>query len=289
VFVADRGDGSLAGFVEVGARPYADGCATSPVGYIEAWYVDADVRRRGVGRALLAAAEEWARGRGYREMASDATLDNVVSHAAHARAGYEEVDRVVQFRKPLGDPGRAQAVRIAIVVVTGASGAGKTATVAALQGRGLPGVQCFHFDSIGVPSLEVMEREYGGPERWQAWATNEWLRRLAAVGNGVHVAILDAQTRPSTVVAAPGAGTAWRGQVVLLDCSPEVRAARLRGPRGQGELATARMDAWAAYLRGQADALGLPVIDTSELTIAAAADQLERIVRETADPARPAV
>lgn len=101
VFVAERADGSLAGYVEVGARPYVDGCATSPVGYIEAWFVDADVRRAGVGRALLAAAEEWARALGLREMGSDALLDNVVSHEAHRRAGYEEVDRVVQFRKPL--------------------------------------------------------------------------------------------------------------------------------------------------------------------------------------------
>ena len=101
VFVAERPDGSLAGFVEVGTRPYADGCDTSPVGYLEAWYVEPDVRRRGVGRALVAAAEAWARGRGSREIASDARLDNVVSHAAHRRAGYEEVDRVVQFRKIL--------------------------------------------------------------------------------------------------------------------------------------------------------------------------------------------
>ncbi len=101
VFVAERDNGSIAGFVEVGARPYADGCDSSPVGYIEAWYVDPDVRRSGYGRALLAAAEEWARGRGYREMASDCRLDNAISHAAHRRAGYEEVDRVVQFRKPL--------------------------------------------------------------------------------------------------------------------------------------------------------------------------------------------
>lgn len=101
VFVIERADGSLAGFVEVGARPYADGCETSPVGYIEAWYVDPDVRRQGYGKALLTAAESWARTRGYREMASDATLDNTVSHAAHRRAGYEEVDRVVQFRKPI--------------------------------------------------------------------------------------------------------------------------------------------------------------------------------------------
>ena len=101
VFVAERPDGSVAGFVETGTRLYADGCDTSPVGYIEAWYVDPDVRRSGYGRALLAAAEDWARRRGYREMASDAQLDNEVSHAAHRRSGYEEVDRIVQFRRIL--------------------------------------------------------------------------------------------------------------------------------------------------------------------------------------------
>ncbi|HEX8944270.1 MAG TPA: GNAT family N-acetyltransferase [Gemmatimonadaceae bacterium] len=101
VCVVKRADGTLAGFVEVGARPYADGCDTSPVGYVEAWYVDPDVRRQGHGRALLVAAETWARERGYREMASDSGLDNLVSQAAHRRAGYMEVDRVVQFRKAL--------------------------------------------------------------------------------------------------------------------------------------------------------------------------------------------
>ena len=106
VFIAERADGSVAGFVEAGSRPYADGCETSPVGYVEAWFVDPDVRRSGYGRALLAAAEDWARLRGYREMASDALLDNDVSHAAHLRAGYEEVDRVVQYRKSLGEDPR---------------------------------------------------------------------------------------------------------------------------------------------------------------------------------------
>ena len=62
VFVAEREDGSPAGYVEVGSRSYADGCDTSPVGYIEAWYVDPDVRGTGYGRALLEAAEDWAHG-----------------------------------------------------------------------------------------------------------------------------------------------------------------------------------------------------------------------------------
>ena len=101
VFVAERQDGSVCGFVEVGSRIYADGCRTSPVGYIEAWYVDPDVRRSGYGRALLTAADEWARRRGYSEMASDALLDNTVSYEAHIRSGFSEVERVVQFRKSL--------------------------------------------------------------------------------------------------------------------------------------------------------------------------------------------
>ena len=103
VFLAERDDGSIAGFLEAGSRPYADGCDTSPVGYVEAWYVDPDVRRAGYGRALLRAAEEWARRQGYVEMASDALLDNEASHAAHQHSGYEEVGRVVQFRKVLGE------------------------------------------------------------------------------------------------------------------------------------------------------------------------------------------
>lgn len=101
VFIAERPDGSVCGYVEVGIRAYADGCRTSPVGYIEGWYVDPDVRRSGYGRALLAAAEEWARERGYSEMASDARLGNDISLKAHQSSGYEVVGRVVQFRKPL--------------------------------------------------------------------------------------------------------------------------------------------------------------------------------------------
>lgn len=101
VFVAEREDGTLCGFVEVGERSYADGCESTPVAYIEALYVDPDMRRRGIARSLLAAAEAWGLSRGRSEIASDALLDNDASHAVHTNAGYEETDRVVQFRKRL--------------------------------------------------------------------------------------------------------------------------------------------------------------------------------------------
>jgi aminoglycoside 6'-N-acetyltransferase I len=102
VFVIERPDGkSLAGFVEVGTRSVVDGCLSSPVGYIEAWYVDPDIRRTGYGRALLDRAEKWAIAQGYSEMGSDALIDNDVSHAAHRKCGYVEVDRVITYRKTL--------------------------------------------------------------------------------------------------------------------------------------------------------------------------------------------
>jgi aminoglycoside 6'-N-acetyltransferase I len=99
-------DGGIVGFLEGRLRSHADGCATSPVGYLEGWYVAPGRRRRGVGRALCAAFEAWARSRGCRELASDTWPENTGSVAAHRRLGFEEVDRVVLFRKSLA-PGIA--------------------------------------------------------------------------------------------------------------------------------------------------------------------------------------
>ncbi len=101
VLVAERDGGGLCGFAEVGARRYADGCLTSPVAYLEGWYVDADARDRGVGSALVEAAFDWARAQGYTEMASDVLLDNLGSQRAHLGLGFEEVERAIHYRRDL--------------------------------------------------------------------------------------------------------------------------------------------------------------------------------------------
>src|SRR5687767_6568832 len=101
VFVVEREDGSLGGFIALSMRPWAEGCTSSPCAYIEGWWIAADLRRRGLGRALVDAAEQWARAQGSRELASDALTSNTGSLEAHRALGFDEVERVVALRKRL--------------------------------------------------------------------------------------------------------------------------------------------------------------------------------------------
>ena len=102
ILVSHARNQSLTGFIEVDLRSHADGCdPRQPVGYVEGWFVAPDHRGQRVGAALMRAAEDWARGHGAREMASDALIDNEPSERAHRALGFEVVDRCVHLRKSL--------------------------------------------------------------------------------------------------------------------------------------------------------------------------------------------
>jgi aminoglycoside 6'-N-acetyltransferase I len=103
VVVWERDDGDLGGFASFSLRPWAEGCDSTPVPYLEGWWVAADLRQTGVGRALVSAVEEWCRERGYDELGSDVELDNEASLRAHAALGFEPTLRVQFFRKRLGN------------------------------------------------------------------------------------------------------------------------------------------------------------------------------------------
>ncbi len=102
VLVAESVDGRLLGFAELFIRNNVNGCHSGNVAYLEGWYVRADARRQGIGRALVQAAEAWGRQQGCTEFASDVELDNEGSIRAHEALGFEETDRVVCFRKDIG-------------------------------------------------------------------------------------------------------------------------------------------------------------------------------------------
>lgn len=91
----------LIGVVAVGERAWSEGATAEPVAYVEGWYVAAGWRRRGVGRALFAAAEAWAKAQGYAQIASDTEEHNLVSIAAHQALGYRIGERIVYFVRDL--------------------------------------------------------------------------------------------------------------------------------------------------------------------------------------------
>jgi aminoglycoside 6'-N-acetyltransferase I len=101
VLIASEGSGRAIGFAELSIRPYAEGCYSGRVAYLEGWFVDAASRGKGVGAALVKAAEEWARAQDCTELASDTEIDNAASASAHRSLGFEEVDRIMCFRKSL--------------------------------------------------------------------------------------------------------------------------------------------------------------------------------------------
>ncbi len=101
VFVALLENRTAGGFLEIRLRDCAEGASSSPVAYIEGWFVAVEYRRRGLGKALVKAAENWAVAQGCSEIGSDTQPDNSLSIAAHERLGYKEVERLVCFLKQL--------------------------------------------------------------------------------------------------------------------------------------------------------------------------------------------
>jgi aminoglycoside 6'-N-acetyltransferase I len=101
VLLASDGSGAVIGFAELSIRSYAEACTTDRVAYLEGWYVEPGSRLRGVGRALVQAAEDWARSQGCAEFGSDAVITNEASAAAHRALGFVEMAQIRCFLKAL--------------------------------------------------------------------------------------------------------------------------------------------------------------------------------------------
>lgn len=101
VFMAEAESGRIVGLAEMNIRPYAEGCSTDRVAFLEGWYVEPQYRRRGIGAALIGAAERWAVKNRCSEFASNSLHDNELGRAAHLAVGFEEVEVTRHFRKEL--------------------------------------------------------------------------------------------------------------------------------------------------------------------------------------------
>jgi aminoglycoside 6'-N-acetyltransferase I len=101
VFIAFDGDKAI-GFSHISLRhEYVEGTANGVKGYLEGVYTDIKYRNEGIARALVRTGEQWAQGKGCKEFASDCKLDNTDSLRFHLKIGFEEVGRIICFKKDL--------------------------------------------------------------------------------------------------------------------------------------------------------------------------------------------
>ena len=156
--------------------------------------------------------------------------------------------------------------RNALYFVTGSSGSGKTTLLRRVVAEVYPTLHAFHVDDPGVKGN-----------------ARAWVERLASA-NG-ELVVVEGQERPHIVLTTARELGVTAVNVVLIECGHAERKRRLVEERKQPELDHLDMYAWAAYLRGQADALGLEVIDTTDHnvpeSVAVLASSLQRFALTT--------
>ncbi len=106
----------LALFLLLRAGGVRAGClGLHPTGEITRLYVSPGFRRRGGARALLTAAESWARTHGITRLFLDTRTDLVEARAFYANSGFVEIPPATStpgrfqdhwFEKPLTSPGK---------------------------------------------------------------------------------------------------------------------------------------------------------------------------------------
>jgi dephospho-CoA kinase len=166
-----------------------------------------------------------------------------------------------------------------LVVLTGASGSGKTAIAEAIEGGGFADV--FRFDRIGVPSLEAMVAGWGSGEAWQRAMTLDWLGRIADSRDSNRPALFEGQMRIAFVRAGLLSAGIADARVVLVDCDDETRMHRLLTYRNQPELANPTTMNWAAFLRREAREAGYEVLDTTRISLQKSVDHVSALLRES--------
>src|SRR5690349_10646978 len=107
---------------------------------------------------------------------------------------------------------------MALVILIGASGAGKTAIAEAFAARYPGAVDILCFDRIGVPPRARMVAEFGSGEAWQRAMTMRWLEEIAGRLRSGRSVLFEGQTRPAFIAEAAAAAGIDAYRIVLIDC-----------------------------------------------------------------------
>lgn len=165
-----------------------------------------------------------------------------------------------------------------VIFITGSSGAGKTTLLKAVESdtHALQ-MACYYFDSIGVPTVEEMNKVYGSGSEWQKAMTYHWVRRIQQHDADKEMVILEGQINLDFIVAACRGWGIHNYHIVLVHCDEAIRHQRLAQFRQQPELIHQEMDHWAQYLRQQALAHQALILDSGKLSVQEMATKIKRL------------
>ncbi|MCJ9694900.1 AAA family ATPase [Rhizobium sp. PRIMUS64] len=166
-----------------------------------------------------------------------------------------------------------------LVILTGASGAGKTTIAEAIERLHSQEIDVFYKDRIGVPPVQEMIDEFGSVEGWQRAATLEWMARLSPLVTQGRSVLFEGQSRFAFLVEAAERAGIVSYACILIDCDDETRTRRLSIDRGQPDLASVDMMNWARFLRNEASEYGCEILDTSNLTLEQGVEHVLRVLR----------
>jgi dephospho-CoA kinase len=139
-----------------------------------------------------------------------------------------------------------------LVLLTGASGSGKTSIADAIKADHPELAEVLHLDSIGVPSSETMVAAWGSGEAWRRAMTLAWTKRIAERSREYRAVLFEGQMRLAFVREGLLVAGIADSHTMLVDCDDETRTRRLVARRNQPELANATMMNRAAYLHREA-------------------------------------
>jgi dephospho-CoA kinase len=161
-----------------------------------------------------------------------------------------------------------------LVILTGASGSGKTAITQAIVSKRPPVAKVLRFDSIGVPPAEEMVAVSGSLEAWQRDMTLEWIARISAMRELDRPVLFEGQMRLAFLREGLSSAGLTGARIILVDCNDATRVHRLTADRRQPELAAPTMMSWAAYLRREAQEANCEVLDTTGVSLRSSVEQV---------------
>ena len=157
-----------------------------------------------------------------------------------------------------------------LVILTGASGSGKTTIAERVEKEHSEQIRVFRFDSIGVPPPEERIARWGTVSEpgggWQRAMTIEWLARIAREREVLPI-LFEGQMRLSFITEGLATAVIAEARIVLVHCDDATRMHRLCNERNQPHLANPDMMNWAKFLRAEAEAGGFELLDTSKISI----------------------